>query len=101
MNEQDERAIYEWLYSELAELPQWELRKSRGLPPTAMWNGRFNAKMLPPLDMNTWHSDVLRQLNKAEVTVCFAHGQWHLDANVFVNVDPYAALLDYIKAVRS
>lgn len=92
MNEQSERAIYEWLGykdSQCFKCGGWMYRYDE-----QFW------KSCPPLDMNTWDREALPKLDRDEVTASFYGGLWHLDANMFANADPWLALLDYIKAVR-
>ena len=121
MTEQDERTIYEWAVPELAELTQWDLRKSKGLPPTAMWNQRHNAKILHHLDMNFAFDVCMTRLKNESVSLvtimytpstegcggnpyvcsidCAADGAYD-DVGATANEAFYSALLAYIKGVK-
>lgn len=127
MNEQDKRTIYEWLYEELKGTG-WKLMpttdgKGRPMDPIAQYEAarRTFAKLLLPLDMNTWHGPVAEKL-KAEgvsvVTVQYTPNAGGVDGKPYAcSIDCaaagsydgvgataddacYSALLDYIKEVR-
>jgi hypothetical protein len=101
VTEQDERTIYEWAYPELAELARWELRKSQGLPPTAMWNQRHNAKILRHLDHNFAFDVCVPKLRSEGIIAWFDGSDWFLDMvgtkDVWESTGFFDALLAYIK----
>lgn len=79
MNEQEQRAIYEWLYPELKTAPWCLVSRYAGGPSTKEAHTANDdsdlLQCLPPLDMNAWHGLVEEKL-KTEgidyVTIAFA-----------------------------
>ncbi len=114
MTEEQKRAIYEWLYDDL---------KGRDMRLALCDDRAGHLKPLPPLDMNTWHGPVEEKLaaEGIRVEVCMDSVDGRVlrstrlvDEN-FEGENPfyawdgsgstaeeasYAALLQYIEAVR-
>ncbi len=129
LTDAQQRAIYEFLYKELQQ--PWTLRPAvdrDGNPASSVAEyelaGRTFAKILPPLDMSTWHRDVEKMLAKEGIrvdVVCLSESGKPLHQTTLTDEDIdsptafqrwygegatvedacYAALLGYIKSDKA
>ena len=114
----NERLIYEWLRENLKG-KAWELREGicdwcdhpwgeAGYELPRKDGTSFMAYLsLPPLDMNTWHGEVVPKLKAQGVKVVFENDWWLTPAKyppafpAIVNPDPWLALTEYLEAVSA
>jgi hypothetical protein len=102
----NERLIYEWLKPELVG-DDWKLYGDLddcGVYQMDAFRDGKPSMALPPLDMNTWHGEVLPKLSK-EADVTFRHGHWDIQpwkrawhGPHWAREDPWQALTDYLEA---
>lgn len=103
----NEKRIYEWLRPELKGKKWWEtLRVLGGSKQIAVKiGGKTHEMVLPPLDYNTLHNEVVPKLKAEGISVTFAHDHWFLQpcepqfACGFDNTD-WREALDALLAAR-
>lgn len=100
----NERLIYEWLKPELVG-DDWKLYGDLddcGVYQMDAFRDGKPSMALPPLDMNTWHGEVIPKLKAGRAVVKFdscSLGGWEIQGRAYVfRADPWQALTDYLEA---